>query len=227
MTWWPRRICQGAEISHRHADSGSSNNPVLRFLLFVPSTAHTPLRLASSTSPAFLIPQYGGVVIQNLQGEPAALDLTLQTLDRPFSYFTAHLSALLGLPAAPHALDGSAEDLAQWQLDTLVRMRTRENYREAVETLGGIVRLVSKIREMKVGRDVQRNVEEAVDGLQKVCTRRLDKSGSADRLWRGRCCHARLPSASKTCSTSPGMPSSGPIEHSSTPTASACFTLWV
>ena len=38
--------CKGCERHVLTADSGSTNNPVLRFLLFVPSAAHRPMRLS-------------------------------------------------------------------------------------------------------------------------------------------------------------------------------------
>ena len=47
-------------------------------------------------------------------------------------------------------------------------MRVRENSEEARKTLAGIVRLVSKIREMKVGEGVRAKILGAVERLEQV-----------------------------------------------------------
>ncbi len=47
-------------------------------------------------------------------------------------------------------------------------MRARENSEEARKTLAGIVRLVRKIKEMKVGEGVRGKVLGAVEGLEQV-----------------------------------------------------------
>ena len=47
-------------------------------------------------------------------------------------------------------------------------MRTKENSEEARKTLKGIVRLVAKIREMKVGEGVRGKGLGAVERLEKV-----------------------------------------------------------
>ena len=54
-----------------------------------------------------------------------------------------------------------------------MRVRARENSLEARKTLAGIVRLVSKIKEMKVGKGVRDKVLGAVERLEKVRARAL------------------------------------------------------
>jgi phosphatidylinositol glycan class S len=132
-------------------------------------------------SPAFLLPQYGSVVIDNALSEhaagasarSAAIILTKQDLQQPFAYFTHHLKALLGVPDEPPLLHKHNSPLSDWQVQNLLRMRTLENIKEATETLGGIQRLVAKIREMKVGLEVQKDVEVAVGYLRQVRFSRL------------------------------------------------------
>jgi hypothetical protein len=51
-------------------------------------------------------------------------------------------------------------------------MRTKENFVEAAESLRGIKRLVGKIREMKVGKEVRKDVVDATRYLNTVSTRR-------------------------------------------------------
>ncbi|KAL7422966.1 GPI transamidase component [Cryptotrichosporon argae] len=175
-------------------DSGSTNNPVLRFLLFVPSSAHRPMHLAPSLravpSDAFLLPQFGGVVILNPPADAASdvLHLGAPALDAPFALFTRHLYELLDLPflpdwmvapePAPRPSSGAEtrvgarrtaiqiQPVTPWQVETVLRTRLRENAGEAAKTLAGIVRLVDKISEMKVGAGVQALVDSAVQRLE-------------------------------------------------------------
>lgn len=181
------------------SDSGSTNNPVLRFLLFVPSAHHRPMRLAvpgttfkdlSSQSilsidsaQSFLLPQYGAVTLLNPPASASSaksFHLPLETLGEPFHLFTQHLYSLLALPTNPpyieHALTPSpllpssplSPSLSPWQVEQIYRMRTKENSEEARKTLAGIVRLVKKIKEMKVGEGVRNKVLGAVEKLEKV-----------------------------------------------------------
>lgn len=191
------------------SDSGSSNDPVLRFLLFIPSLKHSPLRLETSgmrnqfsaspintvklihrlfdgsdESPAFLIPQIGGVVIyqdkaaehaDTRQGLPTARRLELAELELPFAYFASQLYALLGVPPIDpryRTVDqkdgGGIRPMMQWQKVNLMRSITESNLREAKGTLISITRLVARIKEMVINKEVRSDVEGAVNALQKV-----------------------------------------------------------
>ncbi|KAL1411135.1 GPI transamidase component [Vanrija albida] len=159
-------------------DSGSTNNPVLRFLVFVPSAAHRPLRLGAENADAFLIPQFGSVVLLNPPASgPKAYRLGLDALDAPFAQFVDHFYALLSIPARPAQVHpapsdaartarGLASPLSPWQLDTVLRTRLAENAAEAKKTLAGIVRLIDKIDEMQVGAGVRDKILGAVRKLE-------------------------------------------------------------
>jgi phosphatidylinositol glycan class S len=59
-------------------------------------------------------------------------------------------------------------DISPWQIEQVMRMRTKENSEEARKTLAGIVRLVKKIKEMKVEEGVRDKVLGAVERLEQV-----------------------------------------------------------
>ncbi|KAK4684128.1 GPI-anchor transamidase subunit S, partial [Tremellales sp. Uapishka_1] len=163
-------------------DSGSTNYPVLRFLLFVPSQKHRPMQLAlPNTAQSFLLPQYGGVVILNPPLDTASshsYHLPLSALAPSFDLFTQHLYSLLALPPLPENIKLSPPaspllppsklitPLSNWQVDTVLRTRGRENDGEARKTLAGITRLVEKIEEMKVGEAVRGKVLGAVERME-------------------------------------------------------------
>jgi hypothetical protein len=138
----------------------------------------------SDESPAFLIPQIGGVVIHQdtavknadtTQGLPTARRLELAELELPFAYFASQLYALLGVPpldpryrTADQKDGGGILPMTQWQKVNLMRSITESNLREAKGTLISITRLVARIKEMVINKEVRSDVEGAVNALQKV-----------------------------------------------------------
>ena len=136
----------------------------------------------SDDAKSFLLPQFGSVFLlnppQDLNHDP--IHLPMPVLDEPFDHFTQHLYALLSLPtispkispcpaSSPNTpIEPFAQPLTPWQLEEVMRVRARENSLEARKTLAGITRLVSKIKEMKLGPGVRDMVLGAVQKLEKV-----------------------------------------------------------
>src|SRR5580704_1659169 len=111
-----------------------------------------------SSSTAFLVPQWGGIVIYNPPSETSShLQLSAAQLKPVFSSFSNQLLALLGVPKLPPNVrvavnDSVAPILTEWQLDSLLRRRTLENVRGSQDTLLSIVKLVEQIGNMPVGK---------------------------------------------------------------------------
>ncbi|WVW79431.1 hypothetical protein I302_101400 [Kwoniella bestiolae CBS 10118] len=171
-------------------DSGSTNNPVLRFLLYVPKEKHRPMRLAGEDSPhSFLLPQFGSVYLLNPPPSASTSSTHTETYHLPstalkssFHLFTQHLYSLLALPTlydpgkihlppASSPLSPRSEiwqAITPWQVNQVLESRLRENFEESRKTLVGIKRLVDKIKEMKVSKGVRDDVEGAVKGLERI-----------------------------------------------------------
>ncbi|KAF9815498.1 hypothetical protein IEO21_04595 [Rhodonia placenta] len=158
--------------------SSVSNDPVLHFVLFIPSQQHSPLHILderghSIASTAFVLPQWGGIVILNRPSLIVSRHLAASVLDAAFVTFRYQLKALLGVPALPshvHLADASFDGagITDWQLDALLRRRAVENVVGTQETLQSIVRLVDQIEGMPVGLDVKSDVLGALNALEKV-----------------------------------------------------------
>ncbi|KAF9485053.1 hypothetical protein BDN70DRAFT_796635 [Pholiota conissans] len=150
--------------------SSSSNDPVLHFILFIPSSQRRPLRILlndgkSRDSTAFLLPQWGGIVIHN-PPTPTDAALPSQALHIVFSSFANQLSSLLGIPVLPNNIDQHSDaGVSDWQLDALTRRRTLENAEGSRDTLLSIVKLVNQIENMPVGPDVRDDVEGALSAF--------------------------------------------------------------
>ncbi|KAF4618900.1 hypothetical protein D9613_009941 [Agrocybe pediades] len=154
--------------------SSSSNDPVLHFVLFVPSSDRRPLQILNrngvpSQSNAFLLPQWGGIVVSNPSAAALSDDRLLRhEMDNVFSVFAHQLLALLGVSPLPTDVVTSTKQdslLSEWQLDALARRRTLENVHDSQDTLLSIVKLVDQIENMPVHDGVKTDVEEALNAL--------------------------------------------------------------
>ncbi|KAH9852297.1 phosphatidylinositol-glycan biosynthesis class S protein [Lenzites betulinus] len=161
--------------------SSVSNDPVIHFVLFIPSAKNSPLHILDHEgsvhpSNAFLLPQWGGIVLLNLTPDPSSARmaiprLTPANLAPVFTTFSHQLLTLLGVPGLPpnvraaHHPDNAAQPFTDWELDALLRRRALENVQSSTETLEAIVRLVDQIENMPVGQDVVGDVQGALDAL--------------------------------------------------------------
>ncbi|KAJ6595693.1 phosphatidylinositol-glycan biosynthesis class S protein-domain-containing protein [Mycena vulgaris] len=154
--------------------SSVSNDPVLHFILFIPSASRRPLQIldadgVATSSDAFLLPQWGGIVIYNPPANLQSLSqLPSSALNSIFSTFATQLLALLGVPNLPQDVRTDAAVLTGWQLDALLRRRALENAENARDTLESIVKLVDQIENMPVGQDVKGDVQHSLTALEQM-----------------------------------------------------------
>jgi len=152
--------------------SSISNDPVLHLLLYVPRDTMQPLRVLNpdgsfSRSNSFILPQWGGVIIFN----PPTGSTGKGQAGRIFDIFRSQLLTLLGVPdLPPNVVADPPHLLTEWQLDALLRRRTRENVRGSVEALSSILKLTDRIENMPIGPDVRGNFTEALVALEQVHT---------------------------------------------------------
>ncbi|KAI0370586.1 hypothetical protein BV20DRAFT_943936 [Pilatotrama ljubarskyi] len=156
--------------------SSVSNDPVIHFVLFIPSSKNNPLHILDhegfvNPSNAFLLPQWGGIVLLNPSHSPISR-LTSSDLVPAFNTFSYQLLTLLGVPGLPLGVDPDPkagwQPFTDWELDALLRRRALENVQSSRETLEAIVRLVNQIKNMPVGEDVVGDVQAALDALNEV-----------------------------------------------------------
>ncbi|KAI0066818.1 hypothetical protein BV25DRAFT_1795711 [Artomyces pyxidatus] len=158
--------------------SSVSNDPVLHFILFIPSVPHTPLRILDNdhnptSSNAFILPQWGGIVLLNLPPDTSSPPhLSEGDLAHTFSIFRTQLLKLLGVSDLPAGVEPADTHLplTKWQLDTLYRQRAIENAHSSQETLQSIIKLVDQISNMPVGEGVRGDIQNALTALNMVYT---------------------------------------------------------
>ncbi len=197
--------------------SSASNDPVLHFVLFVPSLNQSPLRILNpdstpSSSNAFLLPQWGTILLYN--AEHRNTKLSLSDLEPVFKSFAAQLLTLLGAPRLPPNVARSPTEtaiLTDWQLDALMRRRALENAERAKDTLHSIVKLVDEIQNMPVGKDVRNDVVNALNELDEVTTNNSSSPSSSHSLLQDVCVVERFveghstPFSSSACTRFTGV----------------------
>ncbi|KAJ1029765.1 hypothetical protein NDA13_003007 [Ustilago tritici] len=164
----------------------------LHFLLYVPSKSHSPLLIRDPTTGgvrgeergAWLIPQWGGVVILNTpHGNASHTGLNLantatkdqvgelpaEAVAEAITLFSRQLEILLGLPRTPSS---SAHSNLQRRiaLTTLTQKRMLELTRESHSTLLAITRLVNQIKNLGVGPAVKEDTQSALSLLRSLAT---------------------------------------------------------
>ena len=119
-------------------------------------------------SNAFILPQWGGVVVHNFPSDMTShLYTTSDHLKNTFSAFRLQLLSLLGAPELPKGVVSlDSTPLSQWQMDSLLRQRSLENVVSTTETLHSIVKLVDQIENMPVKEDVKGDIQNALDSLE-------------------------------------------------------------
>ncbi|XP_006461652.1 hypothetical protein AGABI2DRAFT_178717 [Agaricus bisporus var. bisporus H97] len=151
-----------------------SNDPVLHFVLFIPSALRRPLHISSpdgqiSRSRSFLLPQWGGIVIYSPPTDDTGQNTNLpsETNEQIFKEFSEELFSLLGmLPNGVKRHISEAASLSDWQFDALMRRHTAENVKNTQETLTSIVKPVDQIGNMPVKEDVRDDVQGALEALE-------------------------------------------------------------
>ncbi|KAG1812389.1 phosphatidylinositol-glycan biosynthesis class S protein-domain-containing protein [Suillus variegatus] len=153
--------------------SSVSNDPVLHFVLFVPSETHSPMNIIDSegrpiNQSSFLLPQWGSIFILNNELNSSSLHLSYNDLKPVFRNFATQLAALLGVPPVPLGLIMEGSFLSDWQLDALLRHRALQNVQGSQDTLHSIIKLVDQINNMPVGQVVRDDVLDALASLHEA-----------------------------------------------------------
>ncbi|OLL23303.1 GPI transamidase component PIG-S [Neolecta irregularis DAH-3] len=147
-----------------------SDYPSINFIVYVPSPKYRPLIIKDRSnnpvpSNAFLVPQWGGILIHNPISD--STHLSKDEMKPIFSTFISQFLSLLGVPAS-HSPSASSL-LSPKSLDGLIRLRTAENLVSAAGTMGSLARLVRQIGNMAVPERVREDVEHSILFLEKTC----------------------------------------------------------
>ncbi|KAI4956223.1 hypothetical protein J4E91_000434 [Alternaria rosae] len=136
--------------------------PTVNFILYVPDHTQSPLLVKENAGNSWLIPQWGGVHILNLEGEantPPAL--SAEMLAPAMHTFSNQLISLFGLPQSPASLP--------LRISTLERVRVASLIFSASSTLGALAQVYQKLPSIPVPDNVAQSTQETVAHLQQAC----------------------------------------------------------
>lgn len=136
--------------------------PTVNFILYVPDRAQSPLVVKENAGCSWLIPQWGGVHILNLDGQsdtPSAL--TAEMLEPAMHTFSNQLISLFGLPQGPASLP--------LRISTLERVRAASLIFSASSTLGALAQVYQKLPSIPVPDNVAQSTHHTIAHLQQAC----------------------------------------------------------
>ncbi|KAJ2720907.1 GPI transamidase component [Coemansia sp. Benny D115] len=164
-------------------------SPMLNFLMYVPSQDSQPMQIAhpdASHTNAFLLAQWGGVAIANLNftADPGTRQVLSREQLRPYmGVFIAQLRTLLGIrrhtPLPPsHSGTGALKDvrvrlatntgISGWELDALARQWLIDARQTAITTLQSLIRLVDSLQNMVVTDEIKSKLDGSLAELDAI-----------------------------------------------------------
>ncbi|PWW72352.1 hypothetical protein C7212DRAFT_302205 [Tuber magnatum] len=135
--------------------------PTINFIIYIPAADQSPLIIPTSSTNAFLLPQWGGVMIHNPLAESDNTHLTKEALKPALDIFATQLLALLGAPTHPASLP--------IRLDSLTRQRSAELLVSASSTLGSLYRLTLALPSISIPSSVSTSVSSTLSSLTAAC----------------------------------------------------------
>ncbi|CUS13171.1 unnamed protein product [Tuber aestivum] len=135
--------------------------PTINFIIYIPAADQSPLIIPTSSTNAFLLPQWGGVMIHNPPAESDVTHLTKEALKPALDIFATQLLALLGAPTHPASLP--------IRLDSLTRQRSAELLVSASSTLGSLYRLTLALPSISIPSSVSTSVSSTLSSLTAAC----------------------------------------------------------
>lgn len=159
--------------------AGTTLDPVLHFVLYVPSREHGPIEIDTprgDPTTSFITPQRGGLVIYN---PTATTTIESGRLEPSFATFARQFRLLVGLshlaPSRRHVREGqdARRGFVEQKLDTLMMIRLEQATRDATLTLSNLLATTTErdgapAANVSVSREVQSRVEKALDLLDTV-----------------------------------------------------------
>lgn len=148
-----------------------SMDPVLHFVLYIPSVEHRPFKIRRKDGSldrdgSFIRPQWGSVIIYNPErnsnqpNDPSSI-LSVKELTQPMQIFRSHLLNLLGI--SDKGLELESQSI---EIDSIMRRRILETSLNSINDLDVIFNLIDQQSNMRVGSDVQKQVRDSLKALQ-------------------------------------------------------------
>jgi phosphatidylinositol glycan class S len=162
-------------------ESPALNETSLQFLLLSPSKTYSPLKIINYNSneavaqDAFIIPRWGGVYVYNgqeKQNNTPTEYTNLEDVQTVIQIFVEQFRILIGLPPSADKLQNiqilpSLEHgIADWEIDSLIRIRALHHLTTATHSLRSLSKLVHQMPNVMVMEDVAHLTESSLSNIQ-------------------------------------------------------------
>eukprot|EP00474_Spongospora_subterranea_P000778 CRZ01236.1 hypothetical protein [Spongospora subterranea] len=159
--------------------------PALHYFVYIPPHHLSPLLIdmetdTASTSTAFILPRWGGVVIAN---DLSAADATISNFDHVMAQVLGQVRSLFGFPIPAWAEPSShitqvpsTVGAADWEINFIKRQRLYYNYISGAEQLRILMKLLDDNRQLPVTVHVAKLVQQSVDSLENCLTSAKSRS---------------------------------------------------
>lgn len=129
--------------------------PTLHFILYVPDKLHTPLIIKDSSTNSFTVPQWGGVIIDNiLPVSDQPKHITQKELEPVLETFSFQFLNLIGIPSNPNSLF--------IRLDILSRISAVRTLMATASALGSLRRLSQSLPDIAIPQPVLISVQDSM-----------------------------------------------------------------
>ncbi|GMH33870.1 hypothetical protein BSKO_01704 [Bryopsis sp. KO-2023] len=158
---------------------------VLHWMIFIPPPSFRPLKILQSSTNAYSIPSWGGVMILNKNctssqedypKTPRAQPLSDNDLANVASIFVAQFRGLLGLHETSGADIQGNEDVAvqsagsagfsEWEIDVLIRRKVASDVAAAIHSLSALDRLIAELPNLEMPDFIGHQVEESLTAIE-------------------------------------------------------------
>jgi len=167
--------------------SAVSTAPEIHFLLYIPSHSTSPLMIVHSDgtellSNAFLIPQWGGIVVENFPRTGDHKHLSKADLHPIMETFAQQLLTLLGVvpikinPEMMPKFDFETEPdtmygITGWEFDRLLRRNAVQNIADSISTLQSLSSMLQTLETIAVQDNVALLVKESMRSFKEASER--------------------------------------------------------
>lgn len=160
--------------------SHASNNPMLNFIVYVPSRDQHPLHIVLKNGEkvktnSFLSPQWGGIVVQNLPSPPPNSSLPVSVavdMKTVMEVFLTQLRLLMDFNIQVkkdlQVREVGNDIIREWELDNWLRKKCLENLATSISTLQSLTALLERISNIVIQDDIGQQVESAVTGIKEA-----------------------------------------------------------
>ncbi|KAJ3330724.1 hypothetical protein HDU91_003510, partial [Kappamyces sp. JEL0680] len=163
--------------------SAVSTSPAINFVLYIPPKATTPLRILHTDgtpleSNAFLIPQWGGIIVKNLDYSAKHVHLDSVQLQPILEIYAQQLRTLMGVEKTrihnqERLLVVEVQSLANfgltgWESDRLLRKMIVQNSRDTILTLNSLTSLLNSLESIIVKDHIRDLVDRSLSSLSKA-----------------------------------------------------------